>query len=214
MCNRYANRIAYQQYVERFKNTPLRIVAPSPDKAPNLEPRNDIYPTDPTSILRPVDGGLELKQIRWGLIPWFHKKTVKEWKSLTTNARSETITTTATFKRAFQKHRCLVPANQFYEWTGPKGKKVKWTFRPDSGDWFCFAGIWEKAQTAEGGIESFALLTAPGGEIMRPFHDRQPIVLNPETYNAWLNDEMAALEICKKPPDLSGFTVTQAIVSA
>lgn len=61
-----------------------------------------------------------------GLIPWFRKKTVKEWKPLTTNAGSETIETTASFKSAFTRRRCLIAVSSFYEWTGEKGKKTKW----------------------------------------------------------------------------------------
>src|SRR5579872_5760803 len=93
MCNRYSNLITYRQYVEEFSDTRLPIVFPRPEAAPNLEPRANIYPTEKAPVLLPVEGGLALRELRWGLIPWFHKKTVKEWKPLTTNARSETIAT-------------------------------------------------------------------------------------------------------------------------
>ena len=109
-----------------------------------------------------------------------------------------------------KKRRCLIPADQFYEWTGPKGKKVKWAFKP-ADKWFCFAGVWDRAETADGEIESFALLTGPPGEIMRPFHDRQPMILEESDYEAWLRDDKAAFEMCQKSPDLNGFTVVPAI---
>ena len=129
MCNRYANTVSYRQYVEEFSETRLPLLVPAPSNAPNLEPRADIRPTDHAPVLLPIEGGLELREMRWGLIPWFHKKTVKEWKPLTTNARSETIDTTASFKSAFARRRCLIPVSSFYEWTGEKGRMA-----------FCCAG--------------------------------------------------------------------------
>ena len=63
--------------------------------------------------------------MRLGLIPWFHKKSIKEWKVLTTNARSETIATIASYKSAFAHRRCLIPVSAFYEWTGEKTPKTK-----------------------------------------------------------------------------------------
>lgn len=74
------------------------------------------------------------------------KKTVKEWKVLTTNARSETIETIASYKSAFAERRCLIPVSAFYEWTGEKkGQKTKWAFTLPGSGWFCFAGIWDRA---------------------------------------------------------------------
>ncbi|WP_397540365.1 SOS response-associated peptidase family protein [Roseomonas mucosa] len=88
MCNRYADRISYCSYFDTLKDTPLPLVRPGPDRAPNLEPRDNIRPTDRGQVLLPVEGGLELREMRWGLIPWFHRKPVKEWKVLTTTTRA------------------------------------------------------------------------------------------------------------------------------
>src|SRR5438874_6189128 len=156
MCNRYANRIGYRQYADVFRELNIPIVRPGPESAPNLEPLNNIAPTTVAPIIRPVDGGVELVSLRWGLIPWFHAKGIKEWKMLTTNARWETLTTTRTFKTAAANRRCLIPVSEFYEWTGEKGSKTKWSFTRSDGDWFCFAGVWDRAQTADGDIESYA----------------------------------------------------------
>ena len=153
------NRISYRQYVEEFSDTRMPIVFPRPEAAPNLEPHDNIYPTQNGPVLLPVEGGLALRELRWGLIPWFHKKPVKEWKALTTNARSETIATTPSFKSAFARRRCLIPVSSFYEWTGEKGRKTKWDIHIAGREWFCFAGIWDKAETADGVIESYALVT-------------------------------------------------------
>jgi len=192
MCNRYSNKVAYRQYYEAFMKTPMPLVYPMPDRAPNLEPRADIRPTDNAPILRAGDGGLELRQIRWGLIPWFHKASIKTWKPLTTNARIETITKTATYKSAFAQRRCLVPADTFYEWTGEKGHKTKWAFKLANAEWFCFAGIWDKAQTEDGEIESFSLVTCEASAYVKPYHDRQPIILDHSNYSLWLDTKIAS----------------------
>lgn len=209
MCNRYANRIAYRQYLERLKAAKVPLVSPSPDRAPNLEPRENIFPTELAPVLRGIEGGLELAHLRWGLIPSFHKSGIKDWKMLTTNARSETIDKLPSFCGAFAKRRCLVPLDQFYEWTGPKGKKTKWGFTRRDEQWFCFAGIWDRAQTSDGVIDSYALVTVPAGPDVAPYHDREPIMLEPAHYARWLESPSAAAELFK--PALAGQLVATAI---
>jgi putative SOS response-associated peptidase YedK len=201
MCNRYANTISYRQYVEEFSQTRLPLLVPAPSHAPNLEPRLDIRPTDRAPVLLPIEGGLELREMRWGLIPWFHKKTVKEWKPLTTNARSETIDTTTSFKSAFARRRCLIPASAFYEWTGEKGKKIKWRFSVPGAEWFCFAGIWDRAHTADGDIESYALATLPPDALFEQYHDRRPLILDRADYAAWLDSPDTAKALYTEPKD-------------
>jgi putative SOS response-associated peptidase YedK len=202
MCNRYANRVSYRQYVEELSETKIPLRFPLPDRAPNLEPRDNIFPTGRAPVLRPVEDGLELAEIRWGLIPWFHKNTVKEWRVLTTNARSETIATIASFKGAFERRRCLVPVSNFYEWTGEKGKKTKWSFRVEDAEWFCFAGVWDRAHTADGDIESFALVTLPPSPAFEKYHDRSPLILRRSEHATWLESPAAAKELITTPrPD-------------
>ena len=188
MCNRYTNTIAYRDYVETLRQLGIAIISPSPDAAPNLEPLENIAPTTIAPVLRPVSGGVELCRLRWGLIPWFHKKGVKEWKFLTTNARYETLATTKTFKSAFEKRRCLVPVSTFFEWTGEKGKKTKWSFSRADGQWFCFAGLWDRADTSDGVIESYALITTEAGPDVAPYHNRQPVILERPDYAGWMKD--------------------------
>ena len=186
MCNRYANKVPFTAYRDKMQAVGRPLIKPAPNVAPNLEPRANIAPTQNVPILRNYENGVELVELRWGLIPWFYKGSLKEWKLLTTNARSENITTTASYKTAYQKRRCLIPVSWFYEWTGEKGKKTKWQFSKPDNDWFCFAGVWDSASTAEGEIQSFALLTQAAGPDMRPYHHRQPVILEPEHYATWL----------------------------
>ena len=198
MCNRYANRVSYRQYVEEFSETRLPLIVPGPSAAPNLEPRDNIRPTERAEVLLPIEGGLELRTMRWGLIPWFHKKTLKEWKVLTTNARSETVATIASYKSAFAHRRCLIPVSAFYEWTGEKSPKTKWQFTVPGSECFCFAGIWDRATTADGEIESYALVTLPNHPEFEQYHDRQPFVLRKDDYTAWLESPAAAQALIRQ----------------
>ena len=177
-------RVTYRCYVEELSDTRLPLVVPGPDQAPNLEPRDNIRPTDRGDVLLPVEGGLELREMCWGLIPWFHQKLVKEWKVLTENARSETISTITSYKSAFAHRRCLIPVSAFY---GEKTPKTKWQFTLLGTEWFCFAGIWDRAKTPDGTIESYALTTLPPDPAFERYHDRAPLVLERDDYAGWLD---------------------------
>jgi len=195
MCNRFANRISRPAYAEGLARAGMRLSSPAPD----LEPLDAILPANNAPILRPASEGLELAELRWGLIPSSYKGAIRDWKYLTTNARIETVAQTATYKEAFRHRRCLVPASAFYEWTGEKGHKTKWSFSHADGEWFCFAGLWDEAATADGALESFSFLTTEAGPDVAPYHDRQPVILERKQYAGWL-DKSLPLEAIARPP--------------
>ena len=193
MCNRYGYLAPVSRLLEEFSEVRLPLVF-AEGAVPNLEPQEHIRPTDTAPIIRPIDpadpgGGLELVQARWWLIPFFHKKGIKDWKPMCTNARAETVATTATYREPYRRRRCLVPATHFFEWTGAKGKKTMWRFSRTAGDIFCFPGLWERAHTTDGVVESFTLLTCAPGVDCSPYHSRQPVILEPHQWSAWLDLE-------------------------
>ena len=179
MCNDYGNRIPYSEYVDEFSQIKLPLIVPK--AIPNLEPREDIRPTDPAPIIRRVEGGVELAQFRWGLPPARPKAPP------VINFRSE--------GRRFSKGRCLVPASHFFEFTGSKYPKTKWRFTVKGEPWFCFAGLW----TPEGDGRFTLLTTAPGPDVA-PYHDRQPVVLPREDWAAWLDLARPEAELLKPTP--------------
>jgi putative SOS response-associated peptidase YedK len=189
MCNLYRNlKYGWRDWAEDFSQ--LKIPLRFPDPTPNL--REEVRPTDPAPVLRPIDpanpsAGLEGAVLRWDLVPYFWKQPVKAKKFLATNARSETIATTAAFKGAFARRRCLVPADGFFEWTGEKGAKVRWLFTVADEPWFCFAGLWDHALTPDGPVDSFTILTTAAGPDMAPYHDRQPVIVPRERRMTWLD---------------------------
>jgi putative SOS response-associated peptidase YedK len=112
MCNDYGNRVPYTAYLEAFSHLKIRLFAPS--GAPNLEPRDDIRPTDVAPIIHAAENGAELVQLRWG----FPSGRPKGPPVI--NMRSE--------KRRFPHGRCLVPASHFTSFTGKSSLKDKWRF--------------------------------------------------------------------------------------
>ena len=184
MCNDYANRVPFSAYREAFSQTRIPLVRPGPDAAPNLEPRDDIRPTETAPVLRLVEGGTELAQLKWGFAPARPKAPP------VINFRSE--------GRRFSRGRCLVPATAFYEFTGTRYPKQKWRFTKAGEDWFCIAGLWRAA--SDGWAESFTLLTVAPGPDVAPYHDRQIAVLDRTDWEPWLLAEAGEGELLRPLP--------------
>src|SRR5205085_351098 len=143
MCNDSGNHITYSDYLAAFSQT--RISVRWPKAAPNLEPREDIWPTDKAPVIRRLaDGTNEFAELRWGFPP------ARPKGALIINFRSE--------GRRFPVGRCLIPASHFFEFTGTKSPKTKWKFTKAGEDWFCFAGLWRPMPA--------------GGEAFTPADDR------------------------------------------
>ncbi len=180
MCNDYGNTIAYRAYAEAFSQIRLPLVFPI--AAPNLEPRDEIWPTETAPVIRRADGGVELAQLPWGLSPSRPKAPV------VINMRAE--------GRCFARGRCLVPASHYFEFTGKRSPKTRWRFnRPDEA-WFCFAGLIGRG----GDGEAFTLLTVDAGPDVAPIHARQPVVLDRGLWAGWLNGSASAPDVLRPSP--------------
>lgn len=155
----------------------------------NLRARYNIAPTTDIDVIRlDVEGRRELVRMRWGLVPFFWKKGLKEVPA-TFNARAETVDQKPMFREAFKRRRCIVPASGFYEWTGEKSEKVPHLFSAaDGSPVLAFAGLWEKWHDAATGedVLSATIVVSGASEWMQPYHDRMPVLLTPELHNAWL----------------------------
>jgi putative SOS response-associated peptidase YedK len=159
------------------------------------EPRFNIAPTDPVLAIRRGEDGLRTPgHLRWGLLPgrWAEERS----GAPLINARAETIGSQPAFAEAFRLRRCLVPADGFYEWREDDGRKQPvWISRAD-GDLFAFAGIWAELSRDDGeAIHSCAIVTCEPNELMRPIHDRMPVVLDPASEPAWLSPDAAEDEL-------------------
>jgi putative SOS response-associated peptidase YedK len=159
-------------------------------------PRYNIAPTDPVLAVRRLDeGSRDLGRLRWGLVPgrWAEKASGRPL----INARAETLQSQPAFRESFAERRCLIPADGFYEWvTDERGKRPVWFSRPD-GELFAFAGIW--AALARKGtddvLHSCAIVTSEPNDLIRPIHDRMPVLLDPDREADWLDPERPVDEL-------------------
>ncbi|OYW82838.1 MAG: hypothetical protein B7Z26_02205 [Asticcacaulis sp. 32-58-5] len=113
--------------------------------------------------------------------------SVKDFKLTTFNARIETAATSKVFETPWRKRHCLVPADAFWEWSGDKGQKQKWQITRADNHPLMFAGLWDRAQTADGPVTGFTILTRPAGEDMATIHAREPVILHPDHWRDWLD---------------------------
>ncbi len=177
---------------------------------PTFAPRWNVAPTQEAAVVRAAgpDAKRRLDFLRWGLVPaWAEDPSIG---NRMINARAETAAEKPSFKRSLQKQRCLVVADGFYEWR--KEGKVKqpiWIHRSDSRP-FAFAGLWASwrpkgAQREDPALETFTILTTTPNELMKPIHDRMPVILAPEDFGLWLDpgvgDPARLVPLLRPAPD-------------
>jgi putative SOS response-associated peptidase YedK len=153
--------------------------------APAVEARYNIAPSQLIPIVRVnADGERELVPLRWGLVPrWARDPSIG---ARMINVRAETVA--ARLPHAFSRHRCLVPADGFYEWRRmASGKQPMHVARAD-GQPFGMAGVYERWLSPDGEVlDTCAILTTHANALLRPVHDRMPVIVPPEHYARWLD---------------------------
>lgn len=190
----------------------------------NFPPRWNIAPTQPIAVIRMSERrAREFALMRWGFIPSWAKKDYFDrvgTKPLI-NARGETVAEKPTFRAAFRRRRCLVPADGFYEWRTEKGARQPYLIRLSAGGLFAFAGLWETAHDPDGGeIDTAAIITTEAGPDVAALHNREPVVIMPSNYAAWLEadetDAAAALAMVRPAPEAwwSYHAVSKAVNNA
>jgi putative SOS response-associated peptidase YedK len=185
MCGRYTLIAGGDAVAEHF----------ALESVPALTPRYNIAPTQNVAVVRQPskEMGRQLAWVRWGLIPSWATDVTIGYRLL--NARSETVSTKPAFRAAFKQRRCLVPADGFYEWQKQGSRKQPYYFRRADERLFAFAGLWEHWQGAEGVIESCTLLTMEANELLRPIHNRMPVILAEEHFDRWLDPNLTKTEL-------------------
>jgi putative SOS response-associated peptidase YedK len=182
MCNLYTQTKSVDEVAQLFRA--LQIPLGFPEGAPNLEAR-EIAITDPAPIVRANDSGVEMVVRRWSWPAPAGKPVF--------NFRSD--------GREFSIGRCLIVADGFFEFTthsDPKSKrKHKWLFKLRGADQFAIAGLWRTDPTVG---EAWTMLTTEPGEDVKPYHNRQIVVLPPEDFARWLDPSVPAAELCKPLP--------------
>ena len=153
-------------------------------------PRYNIAPSQ--DILTVVEGASarEARLLQWGLIPSWSK----EAKGII-NARVETIEDKPSFKESFERRRCLILADGFYEWERNGKISQPYYFQMKDGAPFAFAGIWDRWRSGDRSITSCAIITTTANELLAEIHTRMPVILRPESYDLWLNENSRAADL-------------------
>ena len=178
MCGRFILTLEASQLEQEFG------IKEVPD---GYQPRFNVAPTQ--SIATVIDAEeRKIEMLRWGLIPsWAKDPSIG---SRMINARSETAADKPAFRQAFQKRRCLILADGFFEWQRPPGKRspaIPYVFRRKENKPFAFAGLWEAWKPEEGDwMRTCTILTCSANELVSSVHDRMPVILTGDTAWKWM----------------------------
>jgi putative SOS response-associated peptidase YedK len=182
--------------------------------------RYNIAPSQPIAAVRvtPAGSGRELALLRWGLIPSWSKDPATGNRLI--NARAETARDKPSFRNAFRRHRCLIPANGFYEWQRQERGKQPYFVRMRDERLFAFAGLWDRWEGPDKDvIETCTILTTVANAVLAPIHDRMPVILPPTEYARWLDptlrntDSLAPLLIPFPSEDMLALPVSPRVNS-
>jgi putative SOS response-associated peptidase YedK len=153
--------------------------------------RYNVAPTQDAPVVTLREGTRTVEMMRWGLVPFWASKPGAAKPPLMINARVESIDSKRMFRDALERKRCLVPADGFFEWKRKDKKtKIPMYIHPAEHEYFAFAGLWARAKTEAGEIHSFTIITGPPNELVAPIHDRMPVILARETWDAWLDPSL------------------------
>ena len=194
MCGRFTLRAPASVVAEQFAVFEM----------PPFTPRFNIAPTQPVAVVRlapHVDQPQrELVWLRWGLIPSWAKDPAIGNRLI--NARAETAAEKPAYRTAFRRRRCLVAADGFYEWQRAGKGKQPYFIRMHDDRPFALAGLWEAWEgPGHAAIESCTLLTTEPNGLVRPIHNRMPVILAPDAYPMWLDPAI------ENPPQLAPLLV-------
>lgn len=150
----------------------------------NFPARYNIAPTQPVPAVVHKGSAREMALFRWGLIPSWAKDGAKPM----INARGESVADKPSFRSAFKRRRCLMPADGFYEWHRPDtGPKTPYNIHLKEGGPFAMAAIWETWMASDGSeVDTCAIITTAANKTLEPIHHRMPVILAPGDWAAWL----------------------------
>ncbi len=209
MCGRYTLTVPLSNLVDAFDVSP-----------PEFEygPRYNIAPTQLAPVVAQDARGWRLGLLQWGLVPSWAKDP--SMGSRLINARSETVEEKPSFRSAFRRRRCLIPADGFFEWKKEDSQKRPFWIHDPGGEPFAFAGLWEKWEPKRGNpLYTYSILTREAVPEIRDIHPRMPVILPPSEWNLWTNTEadgegLAELLREYRGPRLSSYPVSTRVNAA
>jgi putative SOS response-associated peptidase YedK len=183
MCGRYVQASSPDLLAERFGVDDVQVE--------EHEPRYNVAPRAEVPAVRRRKDRTVLSSLRWGLVPsWADDPKIGD---RLINARAEAIADKPAFRRAFERRRCLIPADGFYEWQpvpGQRRKQPMFAHRRD-GEPMAFAGLWEvwRENEDDDWLRSCAIVTTDANDLLMPIHDRMPVILPESAWQTWLDPE-------------------------
>lgn len=204
MCGRYALNSPPSLIKARF----------GLDDCVDYAPRYNIPPGTEIPVIRQSpEGQRVLHLLRWGLVPHWAKDPAIGNKL--NNARGESVAEKPSFRDAFKRRRCLIPASGFYEWKTEGKVKQPYFISLKSGEPLAMAGLWESWRDPEGGIlRTACIITTGSNAVMAPIHDRMPVILGPEHWAAWLAapaEQIAGLVRPSEPEGMQAWPVSRRV---
>lgn len=184
MCGRYGFLLTGDLTWRRFE------IESAPQRASS---RYNIAPSQEAPVIT-RNSPKKAQMMQFGLLPfWTHEN-----KGYVINARAETIFEKTMFKKSVAERRCLIPASFFFEWQRTPEIKIPFAFKVTDEDVFSFAGIYNENEIGGKKILSFAIITTVPNSIMKPVHDRMPVILSREEEDEWLDPDMIEPERIEK----------------
>lgn len=201
MCGRYTLAASEEALLETFDVAELTF---------EHGPRYNVAPGQRAPVVAEDHRGRRIGLLEWGFVPVWEKGRRRagvrssHGRRGCINARAESVATKPSFREAFARRRCLIPADGFYEWRREGGRKVPHWFHPDAGEVVSFAGIWTSGIRPDGELlHAFAIITTPANEEVRPVHARMPAVIARYDRDRWLDrstDADGALRLLDPAP--------------
>lgn len=205
MCGRFVQASSPALLLAQFGA--IEVVTDLADPDYNVTPRREV-----TVVLNTVEGERVIDRLRWGLVPrWAKDKAIGD---RLINARSETVKEKPSFKSAYASRRCIIPVDGFYEWRAIDGQRTKQPvfIHANTGQPIAVAGIWESWRDPADGndaiapLRTCAILTTEANAMIEPIHNRMPVILDEQDWDAWLDastamDELDAL-LAPAPDDV------------
>ena len=208
MCGRFALSASLTDLIKEF----------GVDKIPGEYGASyNIAPSQPIIVIA-KDGERKTMRCRWGFIPHWAKDPSIGHKMI--NARSETVADKPSFREAFKKHRCLIPADGFFEWRKERGGKVPLFIHLMSGQLISFAGLYNTWSSPEGdNLSTCTIITTAANKLLEPIHDRMPVIIPKEKRDTWLDpaihDKDTLLPLLRPFPseEMEAYDVTSRVNS-
>lgn len=186
MCGRFYLSASPDQLIKTFQLQRL----------PHYETSYNIPPGQKILTIVKLDNDIyKAANLHWGLIPHWSKD--RKISNHLINARAETLAEKPAFRTAYRQRRCLIPATGFYEWQQQEQGKQAYCISHKNGQLIAFAGLWEYWEQGTETIYSCSIITRPANELIKPIHQRMPLIIDKQHYSSWL-DKQTSLAITEQ----------------